>query len=499
MARWGMVIDLDRCTACQACVVACQVENNVAPPSAEQATRGRAISWLRLVPFKESEHGTRPGLRLVPLPCMQCERPPCTKVCPVQATQIDREGLVAQVYPRCIGCRYCTTACPYTVRHFNWERPEWPEPMEEGLSPDVSVRPRGVVEKCTLLPSPPAARQGQGRRRGPASAGRRLRAGVRRDLPRGRDGLRGSRRSAQRRRAAFREPAGLPASRGARHSSEGDLPVERGIGWRESERGDSARTPTCCARSSGRGRASGSSRASCSRSRSGALFAWSTQLRRGLSVTGLNVPVYWGLYITNFVFFIGISHAGTLISAILRLAHAEWRRSITRAAEVITVLVLFFGLGCVILDLGRPDRALNVILHGNFTSPLLWDVTSISDLSDREHHLPLPAAHPGHRDPAGPLSGPALVLPRAGPRLDGHAEAAAAPGQGDRGDGGHRDPDRHQRPHGRLLGLRDDGAADVALDDLRPLLRRRRDLLRHRRDHRSRWRSSAGPTTSRRT
>jgi len=108
------------------------------------------------------------------------------------------------------------------------------------------------------------------------------------------------------------------------------------------------------------------------------VFAWLTQLRRGLSVTGLNIPVYWGLYITNFVFFIGISHAGTLISAILRLAHAEWRRSITRAAEVITVLVLFFGMACVILDLGRPDRALNVLLHANFTSPLLWDVTSVA-------------------------------------------------------------------------------------------------------------------------
>lgn len=107
-------------------------------------------------------------------------------------------------------------------------------------------------------------------------------------------------------------------------------------------------------------------------------FAWWTQLRRGLSMTGLNIPVFWGLYITNFVFFIGISHAGTLISAILRLAHAEWRRSITRAAEVITVLVLFFGMGCVILDLGRPDRVLNVLRFGNFTSPLLWDVTSVA-------------------------------------------------------------------------------------------------------------------------
>ncbi len=107
-------------------------------------------------------------------------------------------------------------------------------------------------------------------------------------------------------------------------------------------------------------------------------FAWWTQLRRGLSVTGLNSPVFWGLYITNFVFFIGISHAGTLISAILRLAHAEWRRSITRAAEVITVLVLFFGMACVILDLGRPDRVFNVLRFGNFTSPLLWDVTSVA-------------------------------------------------------------------------------------------------------------------------
>ncbi len=108
------------------------------------------------------------------------------------------------------------------------------------------------------------------------------------------------------------------------------------------------------------------------------LFAWLTQLRHGLAVTGLNVPVYWGLYITHFVFFIGISHAGTLISAILRLANAEWRRPITRTAEVITVLVLFFGMGCILLDLGRPDRLLFVFRHGNFESPLLWDVTSVT-------------------------------------------------------------------------------------------------------------------------
>jgi molybdopterin-containing oxidoreductase family membrane subunit len=110
----------------------------------------------------------------------------------------------------------------------------------------------------------------------------------------------------------------------------------------------------------------------------GGLGAWILQLYFGLGVTGLNWPVFWGIYITNFVFFIGISHAGTLISAILRLCHAEWRRPITRAAEVITVMVLFFGAGSVILDLGRPDRALNVLWHAQIRSPLIWDVFSIS-------------------------------------------------------------------------------------------------------------------------
>ncbi len=109
-----------------------------------------------------------------------------------------------------------------------------------------------------------------------------------------------------------------------------------------------------------------------------AFIAYFRQLQFGLGVTGLNRPVYWGFYITNFVFFIGISHAGTLISAILRIAQAEWRRAITRSAEVITVMVIFFGVASILMDLGRPDRVLYIISHGRFQSPLLWDVTSIT-------------------------------------------------------------------------------------------------------------------------
>jgi Ni/Fe-hydrogenase subunit HybB-like protein len=107
-------------------------------------------------------------------------------------------------------------------------------------------------------------------------------------------------------------------------------------------------------------------------------IAYAVQFTQGLGVTGLHQPVSWGFYVTNFVFFIGISHAGTLISAILRLSKAEWRRPITRMAEVITCMVIFVGAGQILVDLGRPDRMLNVLRHGRYQSPLLWDATSIS-------------------------------------------------------------------------------------------------------------------------
>jgi molybdopterin-containing oxidoreductase family membrane subunit len=107
-------------------------------------------------------------------------------------------------------------------------------------------------------------------------------------------------------------------------------------------------------------------------------FMFFTQVKNGLGVTGMNQPVSWGFYIVNFVFFIGISHAGTLISAILRLSHAEWRRPITRMAEVITAIVLAIGGLHPIIDMGRPDRMMNLIQSGRLQSPLLWDITSIT-------------------------------------------------------------------------------------------------------------------------
>ncbi len=150
MAKWGMTIDLDRCTACQACVTACQAENNLPPTGPEDAHMGRNYTWMEMIPFVGEGERPKTVKRLLPRPCLHCDNPPCVKVCPVGATFLNEEGIVGQIYRRCIGCRYCTTACPYTARDFNWREPKWPEPMQQHLNPDVSVRSKGVVEKCTF-------------------------------------------------------------------------------------------------------------------------------------------------------------------------------------------------------------------------------------------------------------------------------------------------------------------------------------------------------------
>jgi len=165
MTRWAMVIDLDKCVACQGCSIACRQENNTPVVAPEQAKLGRAIRWNDVYPFPINDpeaSGEYPNVttRYTTRPCMHCDNPPCIKVCPVQATYRDEEGLVRQDYNRCIGCRFCTVACPYGVRYFNWEKPDWSPELARHINPDrVSVngslegppvRPKGVVEKCTF-------------------------------------------------------------------------------------------------------------------------------------------------------------------------------------------------------------------------------------------------------------------------------------------------------------------------------------------------------------
>jgi molybdopterin-containing oxidoreductase family iron-sulfur binding subunit len=152
--KFGMVIDLDKCTGCGTCMVACMSENNV-PFREDDTDKLLSISWMRVYrltngkPFPDTEEC------FLPRPCQHCEghggHSPCVSVCPATATDYDMEtGIVSQIYSRCFGCRYCMAACPYHVRQFNWWDPVWPDGMEKSLNPNVSVRMRGIVEKCSF-------------------------------------------------------------------------------------------------------------------------------------------------------------------------------------------------------------------------------------------------------------------------------------------------------------------------------------------------------------
>jgi molybdopterin-containing oxidoreductase family iron-sulfur binding subunit len=152
--KYGMVIDLDKCTGCGACMVACMAENNVSF-KVDETNKLDNIMWMRVYRMSNGKPFPDADICYIPRPCMHCEaehgHSPCVSVCPATATDYSHEtGIVSQIYTRCFGCRYCMAACPYHARYFNWWDPVWPEGMKNYLSPDVSPRMRGIVEKCSF-------------------------------------------------------------------------------------------------------------------------------------------------------------------------------------------------------------------------------------------------------------------------------------------------------------------------------------------------------------
>ena len=227
--RWAMVVDLDACTGCSACVTACYAENNLPVVGKAEVARGRDMSWIRIERFfgpgrKVSEPF---GIDWTLMLCQQCDHAPCEPVCPVFAAYHTEEGLNGQVYNRCVGTRYCANNCPYKTRRFNWYEAKWEAPLDWQLNPDVTARSKGVMEKCTFCVQRITAAKDAARREGRALKDGDAVPACAQSCPAQAIVFGDLNDPHSRVRAPLGAPPPLPGARGTEHAPRCDLPRAR--------------------------------------------------------------------------------------------------------------------------------------------------------------------------------------------------------------------------------------------------------------------------------
>ncbi len=375
--HWGMVINLDACTSCNACVVACQAENNVPVVGKEEVKRGHDMHWIKIDRYYEGNM-ENPDLKFQPVLCQHCDQAPCENVCPVSATTHSSEGLNQMIYNRCIGTRYCANNCPYKVRRFNWfdytgadfihgneyDKLKMTSNLPRMvLNPDVTIRSKGVIEKCSFCIQRIQSVKNKAKKEARQINDGEVETACMQVCPANAITF----GDLNDKNSKVFKLKNSPDN----YDLLGELGTKPSVSYMENKEINKKMSKSLSNITNDiirpiEGRPNKYWYIlfiiSLAAFGFGLYYTWLT-IFSGIGEWGLNRSVGWGWAIVNFVWWIGIGHAGTFISAILLLFRQKWRSSINRAAEAMTIIAIMCAAFFPLIHLGRSSARFYMFSH----------------------------------------------------------------------------------------------------------------------------------------